>query len=470
MAGPSRTLKLTYLGDASQLKKTNKDLDDDFTTLGDRFKKFGVNAAKAFAAAGAAAGAMAVKFGKDAIDSASNLNESINALEVTFDDASEGMLKLSENAAKAVGLASSDFNSLAVSFAGFTKQIANGEQDVVKVTDNLTKRVADFASVMNLEVPEAAAIFQSTLAGSSEVMRRFGIDTSAAAVTQYALENGLIASKNEMDEATRITATYELVMEQTEQMAGDFANTSDELANSQRILKAEFENAKAEAGQQLLPVMERLVDFIRTSVVPRIGDFVQGVVDLIAKFQEFYRDNAPTIERVLDNIRGAGVNVKNAFEAIATPLENIFTAFSNESKEDSGTSKFVSLLERIAQFINLISQAVEFAIKPLTDFLDLIDRVVNSRIVQTIEGITRSFYGQFGSQTAAAPTAPAKQFGLQGPARPLAPNVQGPQRSTIYNIQVNGAVDPESTARQINKLQQDAARRSGSPQSLVFTP
>ena len=44
-------------------------------------------------------------------------------------------------------------------------------------------------------------------------------------------------------------------MKDTKDAQGDFAKTSDSLANQQRILKAQYENATAAIGQRLLPVL-----------------------------------------------------------------------------------------------------------------------------------------------------------------------------------------------------------------------
>jgi phage-related protein len=473
MASPSRTLKLTYLGDASQLNKTNKELDNDFTSLGDRFKKFGVNAAKAFAVAGAAAGAMAIKFGKDAINSASDLNESVNALEVVFGDASEEMLKLSDAAAKTVGLSKTEFNSLSVSFSAFTKRLGKDNKGAVAVTDELTKRIADFASVMNLEVSEAAEVFQSTLAGSSEVARRFGIDTSAAAVTQYALENGLIASKKEMDENARIQATYGLIMRETDQLTGDFAATSDQLANSQRILKAEFENTKAEAGQALLPIMQELVGFINRKGLPAFKNFIERVTGLIEKVREFWQTHGPNIKEAFDSIKTAVQNVKTQVENIYQPFQEMFGLLDENTKKDSGPNRFVLILQIIAGLLQIIGQVVERMLQPLVDFVDLIDRIAKSKTFKALQDLSKLVYGPTGlglgpgRSTPAGPSGPL--VGLQGPARPVFSPVQGPNRPNI-NITINGAMDREGTARDINRILNDSARRTGPTQNVVFTP
>jgi len=133
-----------------------------------------------------------VNFAKGAVDAASDLGESINAVNVTFGDASAGILALGEDAATSVGLSAREFNAFAVQFSGFTQQIAGAGGDIAAVTDDLTTRIADFASVMNMDIPEAAQVFQSALAGETEPIRKFGIDMSAAAVEAHALATGLV--------------------------------------------------------------------------------------------------------------------------------------------------------------------------------------------------------------------------------------------------------------------------------------
>jgi phage-related protein len=247
-----------------------REAQSSFRKLGDAAK----TTAKAVGILSAAFGAAALTIGKKAVDAASDLSESVNAVNVTFGEAADGILGLSEASAQAVGLSSREFNAFAVQFGAFSKQIAGAEGDVVGVTDELTTRIADFASVMNLDVPDAAAVFQSSLAGETEPIRRFGIDLSAAAVELFALESGLINSKGEMTEAIKVQARYGLLMQSTEQMAGDFANTSDGLANQQRILAAEFDNAQARLGTYLLPAMESLVGLLVDRGIPALNSFI----------------------------------------------------------------------------------------------------------------------------------------------------------------------------------------------------
>jgi len=231
-----------------------KDAQKATQSLQGQLKGFAKTAGLAFGAAAVA------DFGKKAVVAAIDLNESINAVNVTFGESSEAVLKLSDDAARSVGLSKAAFNSLSVELAGFAGQLATDGQDIATLIDTMTTRAADFASVMNISVDEAVGVFQSTLAGSSEVIRKYGVDVSAAAVEQYLLGEGIAESKSEITEAMKVQARYALIMEGTAKTAGDFANTSDSLANQQRILTAELQNMSAELGQQALPLLGDLAD------------------------------------------------------------------------------------------------------------------------------------------------------------------------------------------------------------------
>ena len=240
-------------------------------------------ATKVFAPLAAAAGGVALGgFLKGAIEEASGLTESINALDVVFGEASGGAQELGKAASGALGLSNLDFNNLAVQFSNFAKNIAGEGGDVTGTLESITTRAADFASVMNLDVAEAATLFQSGLAGETEPLRRFGIDLSAAAVEAYALENGIASSAGSMTEAEKVQARYGLLMQSTAQTAGDFANTSGSLANQQRILGASWSNITATLGAAFLPMVSSVVSFINERVMPTLATFAGGVQGLSA--------------------------------------------------------------------------------------------------------------------------------------------------------------------------------------------
>lgn len=214
----------------------------------------------------------AISFGKDAIQQASDLNESANAIKVTFGDASGAIATLGETASKRLGLSQSQFNGIATQFSAFAGTIAGEGGNVADVIDKISQRGSDFASVMNLDVSESMRIFQSGLAGETEPLRKYGIDLSQAAVEAYAMSAGIWDGVGTMTEAQKVQARYGALMAQTSKVQGDFANTSDGLANSQRIANAEIADAQAKLGSSFLPIVQAVTVFLADTFVPILND------------------------------------------------------------------------------------------------------------------------------------------------------------------------------------------------------
>lgn len=228
-----------------------------------------------------AAGALVIGKGfVSATMAANDLNESVNAVNVTYGQNAAGILALSQKSSQALGLNQTDFNALAVRFSSFSETIAGKGGSVVGTLDSLTGRAADFASVMNIDVADAAALFQSGLAGETEPLRQYGIDLSAAKVQSYAYANGIAEVGAELTEQQKIQARYGTLMEQTGKTQGDFANTSGGLANTLRRLGAKWDDLKARIGAAFLPVVTAVVSFVETRVVPALASFADFIGDL----------------------------------------------------------------------------------------------------------------------------------------------------------------------------------------------
>ena len=291
-----------------------------------QFRGMGMAIGSAVAVGAGVAAVGLFKLGKASVTASSDLNESLNAVNVTFGDSAEGIKQLGKQAATSLGLSQAAFNGLAVQFSNFATTVAGPGGDVVQIMDDLTTRAADFASVMNLDVAEAATLFQSGLAGETEPLRQYGIDLSAAAVEAYAMANGIGQAGRELTEAEKVQARYGLLMQSTAKTQGDFANTSTGMANQQRILNAEWSNFKTVVGQALVPIIERYLPMLVQGVqwasgyiqanMPAIQGAMTGFADkVIAAYPQVrdwliraataVRDNWPQIVQTANDLRAA---------------------------------------------------------------------------------------------------------------------------------------------------------------------
>jgi phage-related protein len=219
---------------------------------------------------------------KAAVGEASDLAESINAVNVVYGESAEEIRNIGKTSAETFGLAQNDFNGLSVQFSAFSKTIAGDGGDVAGTFKTIIGRASDFASVMNLEVADAATLFQSGLAGETEPLRKYGIDLSAATVQAYALANGIGDGTGALTEAEKVQARYGALMAQTSQVQGDFINTSDGLANGQRVFDASLQDVQARIGNYLLPVMAQLTSFLNTNLFPALDTYLFPALDKVS--------------------------------------------------------------------------------------------------------------------------------------------------------------------------------------------
>ena len=305
------------------------------------------------AVAGAATAAM-FKFSRGAISEASALNESINGVNKTFKDLAPEIHAIGDVSAQSFGLSTSEFNKFSVRFSNLARQIADQSgRNVVDVIEEITGRTADFASVMDLDVPDAAQKFQSAMAGMAKPLDPFGIDVRDAAVQAKALELGISDGTRALTQSEKVLVRYRIIMDETASSAGDFKDTQSDLANASRTLDAEVSDVQASLGESLTPTLESLITAARP-VVASVGLLADGFSDLqtqldklaesenatIAFFAELqkgsFQGSLPfliqNMERLLDVLEGSGKDVDKFTGSLAkqvTETERAATAARN---------------------------------------------------------------------------------------------------------------------------------------------
>lgn len=328
----------------------------------------------------------AAGFAKSAVEEASNLNESVNAVRVSYGGAAKDVLALGKNSATTFGIARSEFNGFAVRFSGFANTIAGKGGDVTGTFEKIVGRATDFASVMNLDVAEAARLFQSGLAGELEALRQYGIDLSMAKVESFAYAKGIAKSGQELSQAQIVQARYGLLMKLTSKTQGDFANTSDQLANQQRILSARWTDAKAALAKGLLPVATRFVTFLNGALGPSLK-FVTGLFDGFGKggkggglgktFQTIQTFAAP----LMATLRKIGQDVMAVVKPAFAQISAIFTGTLLPAFR-----AFLPAVQPVANFLlNVLGGAVVGVIKGVVN--------VVKGVMTAISGVFNVFAG-----------------------------------------------------------------------------
>ena len=327
MAGQSRTLKLSILADVDNLKKSldigSKDVDGFAGKIGDFSKK----AALAFAAVAAAAGAMAIKIGVDAVKAASDLGETISKVNVLFGDTSKDIQEFAGTAAKSLGQTKQQALDAAATFATFGKSAGLSGKDLSKFSIDFVKLSSDLASFNNTSPEQAINAIGSALRGEAEPLRQYGVLLDDASLRQAALELGIISTtKNALTPQQKVLAAQALIYKQTSAAQGDFERTSDGLANQTRILTAQLENAKVTIGEALLPIVLKLATFFSENVIPVVekvaaafsnkSDGLGGTLNNLANsIQSFVQPIFEGMRAAFDKIKNTVIENKDEFQA-----------------------------------------------------------------------------------------------------------------------------------------------------------
>ena len=434
-----RSLKLALLADTKDFIQGLDKADKESRSFSDKLGSALKTGALAFAALGAAAGAFALKIGKDAIGAASDFSEEISKARVIFGDASKDIEKFAETAADSLGQSKKQAVNAASTFATLGKAAGLTGKDLSKFSIGFVKLASDLASFNNTSPEDAIQAIGAALRGEAEPIRRYGILLNDATLKNEALALGLIkTTKEALSPANKVLAAQAAIYKQTSDAQGDFARTSDGLANSQRQLAANIEDVKITLGEALLPVALKFSNFVKENFVPAIKGLVNGLTgqDRKAAVPAFL-----TFGKVVEDAETAGYDLGAALRELGSGLGRLAGTFDSSTGEDSGFVRFVNLLTSMVNGLDSLFAKLDAAVQKFRDFKTAFDN---------------SLIGQFASAT-----------GQFAPDAPLSGKVQGlvginTQKPTIViNNNVRGAIDPQGTARTITKVQNTALKTTG---------
>lgn len=472
---------------------------------------------KAANVAALAIGAGLVAGAAKAVDAASDLAESSNAVSKVFEKSAGVISDFGDQAAETVGLSKREFNELATSTGSLLKNFGMSTDKAAESTVELAKRAADMASVFNTDVGTALNAVNSGLRGEAEPLRAFGVSLSDATVKAKAMELGLYSGTGALDDQAKAAATMAVIMDQTASVAGDFADTSDGAANAQRILKAEMENVTAELGSALLPVVEDGVGLLREFAgwAGENTGVIKGLVVALAAFAatvlavniatkaftaiqaavkaatilwtaaQWLLNAALTANPIglvvvaIGALIAAGValvknwdTVKAAFVAVWDWVKSHWELLLPILTGPIGLAvvaivKNFDKIKSTAQAVfDAVSSAVRTVLGPLQSLIDKISSVISwigkIKFPSPPSWMT-SLGGALNPFSLTMPTVPANLSPVVAATGPATRATSSP--SIVVNV--NGALDPDAVARQIERILRTRSRRVGGVGALA---
>lgn len=281
-----------------------------------------------------------IEFGKAAIGVASDLSEVQNVVDTTF--GTEGAIRINEwarNAAEAFGESELQAKQFTSTLGAMFKSMGVGQADLEEMSMSLAGLAGDMASFYNLDPTEAFEKLRSGISGETEPLKQLGINMSVANLEAFALSEGITTAYNSMTQAEQATLRYQYIMSATADAQGDFADTSDSLANQQRILQLEIQTLAAEIGQDLMPIAQEILTIARDGIqwITENKDALEGLAGAAGVAATAYGVWKATLKA--EELYDATVNgIKNMTAALsgAEAAGGLTTALSGAETAASG--------------------------------------------------------------------------------------------------------------------------------------
>lgn len=292
------------------------------------------------------AGAQALgRFLGDSITAASELEQSVGALDAVFGELGDEVASFGETADQSVGLAASQFNQLASVLGSQLQTFGFSVEEAARETQNLITLSSDLAATFGGPVAQAVEAISSLLRGEVNPIERYGVAMNEASVQARALEDGLAATASELTFQDKTMARLAILYEQTANAQGQFGREADTTAGQLERLRAEFENTSAEVGEALVPAFGELL-----TKAQQLLPVIEGLAPVVGLLAEAGLGVVQSFEPILD-----------LFGLLAQPVQDVINALNEVNNIEGDGLENVSasareLFENIDEAIPLLSE------------------------------------------------------------------------------------------------------------------
>jgi len=347
MATGNRTLKLSILADVDELKKSLKTGENEVKGFSDKVSDFGKKAAAAFAVAAAAAAAYATKLAVDGVKAAIEDEQAqlrlASALK-TATGATDAQIKATEDyisqTSLAVGIAD---DALRPAFQRLS--VATG--DVTK-SQQLLNLAIDISKGTGKDLGAVTEALSKAYGGQDTQLARLGIGITAAQAKQLSFR----------EETELLSNLY----------GGAASRNAETFQGRIDRLKIGFEEAKETIGFALLPVIERLINFIFTYGTP-----------IVDKFRDAFNIIRDAINRNRDSFNEFWILLKDRVFPI---LQTVFGFLL-----DVGAKAAAAIIDAFGAIVGAITPVLNFIISAINKVIDGINLVKGGSDIRKISPI-----------------------------------------------------------------------------------
>lgn len=246
---------------------------------------------------------------------ASDLNESVNKVDVAFGKNAKNIKNWSKTTLDSYGIAQGTALDMAATYGDMSTGMGLSTKAATKMSKSMVGLAGDIASFKNISIDQANTALTGIFTGETESLKKLGIVMTETNLQSYALSKGMLkstvsASKmkelstkvsvaqqtlaiqikkhgsrsleaqkaqislnkalenqsktakgsyKDLTQQEKVMVRYKYIMDMTKNSQGDFARTSSGAANQQRIFTQGLKQLGATMGSKLLPIGTKLI-------------------------------------------------------------------------------------------------------------------------------------------------------------------------------------------------------------------
>lgn len=296
---------------------------------------------------------------KSSIGLARDYNEILSKSNTIFGDQASAIETWASSASTSFGQSKAEALDAASSFGNMFTQLGMGGQTAADMSVKMTELASDFASFHNADITDVVNAQQAAFRGEYDALQKFVPTINAASVAQEAMAQTGKTSTAELTAGEKAAAAYSLMIKGAGDATGDFARTSDGLANQQRIMSAQWKDIQAQIGQALIPALTAVALAINTQVIPAVKDFgekakmywEQNIKPAIDNMQAAWEKLSPVIVPILEMIAD---DIKHIGEILRDTVGLILALISGDWDKAWEDAKAI-----VEDFYNLFKDRIE---------------------------------------------------------------------------------------------------------------
>ena len=299
--------------------------------------------------------AKAVKFTKESIDSARDLERNIFSVKTIFDEFSPAIEKFTLNAEN-LGLAQKDAAKASTFLGSVLKQSGFSMEFVTSETQKLVSLGVDLAATYGYDVQEALLGMTALFRGEYDPIEKFGVAMKQSEINAELAARGQDKLEGAARRNAEQTIRLELLYQRAADATGAFTAQSGNLYVEQKKLQAQFENLQATVGTQLLPVMGELVAALKPLVDELTPRLTQAVTDSL-----------PALEVFIQFIKDTGDATTTTGQTMGFLADSVGATFKFISSNFGVLVQFALLLGTVTTALRLFAIASAFVVaNPIT--------------------------------------------------------------------------------------------------------